>query len=352
MEKIDDMVLGEPTHPGELLKEELLARKLSQKVFAEQLRIQKSYLNELIKAKRNFNTEIALKIEKVLDIPAEIWMNMQVNYDIEKTSYEIQHNHRNISTHKNDPQGVMQTTTYKVYDFEKSFASEPAISFLSSINIAAEGSTAYYRISNKLDTNFKNLLVWQSMVEDEASKISIPKFKFAPYADLIEQLNEIFYHNIETLSKVEKVLNLWGIKFILQEKLPKTPIDGCSFWSDSNPVIAMTLRHKRLDNFAFTLFHELGHIYLHISKDRELKFVDGEEFKKDDFENEADDFAQKALIPEKVWKEIYQKGENTTLTDIRSYGEKYGISASIIIGRLQYVTKNYSKFNKEKKNIE
>ncbi len=352
MEKMDDMVLGEPTHPGELLREELLERRLSQKIFAEQLGIQKSYLNELIKGKRNFNSEIALKIEEVLEIPAEIWMNMQVNYDIEKTSYELQLTHRKTSINKKDAQNDLHVTTNKKYDFEKSFASDAALNYLSAINIVEEGSYAYYRISNKLDTNLKNLLAWQSLVEEEAALVSLPKFKSESIVDLIDHLNGIFCQNCDTLAKVEKTLNQWGIKFVLQEKLHKTPIDGCSFWSGSNPVIAMTLRHKRLDNFAFTLFHELGHIYLHISKDRELKFLDGEDFKKDVYENEADDFAQEALIPEKIWKEIFEKGENTTLTDIRSYGAKYGIHPSIIIGRLQYETKNYSKFNREKKNIE
>ena len=41
------------------------------------------------------------------------------------------------------------------------------------------------------------------------------------------------------------------------DKLEKTPIDGYSFWSNNNPVIALTLRHNRVDNLAFTILHEI-----------------------------------------------------------------------------------------------
>ena len=86
------------------------------------------------------------------------------------------------------------------------------------------------------------------------------------------------------------------------DKFEKTPIDGYSFWSNKNPAIAITLRHKRIDNFAFTIFHEIGHITLHIIKNKKSKFLDIIEFENNDiFEKEANEFAQNNLIQPNQW---------------------------------------------------
>ena len=70
-------------HPGELLGEELQARDLSQKEFAEVVGLRPSHLNELIKGKRNISALLALKIEKSLGIDADIWMRIQVQFDLD-----------------------------------------------------------------------------------------------------------------------------------------------------------------------------------------------------------------------------------------------------------------------------
>src|SRR3546814_16369432 len=65
-------------------------------------------------------------------------------------------------------------------------------------------------------------------------------------------------------------------------------------------IIALTLRHDRLDNFWFVLFHELGHIVRHRNRGLEDGFFDEESAAaKIAVEEEADDFARKALIDRK-----------------------------------------------------
>lgn len=74
----------EPTHPGELLAEELQCRKLSQAKFANQIGVKPSMLNEIIKGKRGVNTEMALLLEASLGISAKIWINLQNEYNLQK----------------------------------------------------------------------------------------------------------------------------------------------------------------------------------------------------------------------------------------------------------------------------
>jgi HTH-type transcriptional regulator/antitoxin HigA len=70
------------THPGEILADELEARDIKQQAFAQQIGMQKSQLNEIIKGKRSINAEVAVLLEAALDIPADFWLKAQNNYDI------------------------------------------------------------------------------------------------------------------------------------------------------------------------------------------------------------------------------------------------------------------------------
>lgn len=73
----------EPTHPGELIRDELEAREISQVTLAKQIGISPSLLNEVINGKRAVNTELALLLEAALDIPAELWLNLQSEYNMQ-----------------------------------------------------------------------------------------------------------------------------------------------------------------------------------------------------------------------------------------------------------------------------
>jgi addiction module HigA family antidote len=73
---------GIALHPGEILMDELEARGIRKTVFAEQLNMKAGHFSELLHAKRNVSAVTALKLEKLLDIPAEYWMRVQVYYDL------------------------------------------------------------------------------------------------------------------------------------------------------------------------------------------------------------------------------------------------------------------------------
>lgn len=79
----DELQPSEPIHPGEILKDELNARGISQRKFATVIGVSYSVLNEVINGKRPINTEYALKIEAATGIPAYIWINMQSAYNMQ-----------------------------------------------------------------------------------------------------------------------------------------------------------------------------------------------------------------------------------------------------------------------------
>lgn len=73
----------EPTHPGELIKDELESRHITQARLAESIGVRPSLLNEIIKGKRAVNTEMALLIEAALDVPADLLLNLQSAYNMQ-----------------------------------------------------------------------------------------------------------------------------------------------------------------------------------------------------------------------------------------------------------------------------
>ena len=79
---IDDVVPASAIHPGEELLDELKARRISQKDFAELSTIHPSQLNEIIKGKRGINADVALQIGNALNIPAEFWLRSQMYYEL------------------------------------------------------------------------------------------------------------------------------------------------------------------------------------------------------------------------------------------------------------------------------
>lgn len=80
----DNPVPARATHPGEILREELRKRGIKQNEFAQMIEVAPSHLNEFIKGKRDLSESLAMKLEKQLNIPYTIWMNLQngYNYDI------------------------------------------------------------------------------------------------------------------------------------------------------------------------------------------------------------------------------------------------------------------------------
>ena len=88
------LVPFEATHPGEMIKDELKERGMTQKQLAEETGIKPSVLSETINGKRSISLNVAIALEKALDIPANMWMNMQTQYDLDSANIAERDNQR------------------------------------------------------------------------------------------------------------------------------------------------------------------------------------------------------------------------------------------------------------------
>jgi len=106
--------------------------------------------------------------------------------------------------------------------------------------------------------------------------------------------------------------------------------------------VAMTLRHDRLDNFWFTLLHEIAHLRLHVGQGPYRAIFDAiESPSSSPIEDEADDFAQEALIAAAQWRTCVSRFTQTERA-VRADAAKLGIHPAIVAGRIRREANDYT----------
>jgi HTH-type transcriptional regulator/antitoxin HigA len=129
------------------------------------------------------------------------------------------------------------------------------------------------------------------------------------------------------------------------EHLPGTFLDGAALRrEDGTPVIALTLRHDRVDNFWFTLLHEYAHVCYHLNSETRVILDDLEVKSTEDIESEADEFARTSLIPQPLWHRI--ESPDLTLEEIIDIAAEARIHPAIVAGRWQRDHNDYRRFSK------
>jgi HTH-type transcriptional regulator/antitoxin HigA len=192
------------------------------------------------------------------------------------------------------------------------------------------------------------LLAWQAKVLGVAHRLhELGRIK--PF-----ELNDTWLQELVRLTdrkdgprQARKLLAERGITLVIEPHLPGTYLDGAAMLSAfSQPVVALTLRYDRLDNFWFVLFHELGHVFLHLLGNLKFDFFDEEDgTKTDHIEEEADDFALNTLIPPDAWAQCLSRFAINEEA-VRIDAENLGIDVSIIAGRIRKERNDYTILNK------
>jgi HTH-type transcriptional regulator/antitoxin HigA len=145
--------------------------------------------------------------------------------------------------------------------------------------------------------------------------------------------------------RARKLLAEHGIVVIAEPQIAGMKVDGAAFLVDETPVIGITLRRDYVDNFWFTLLHEIGHIILHYRTGLASGFFDDADNPGiDDLEAEANDFAGNMLIPDEVWKRSSARIAKTA-EPIERLAKQLGIAPAIVFGRVRLERHDYSLFS-------
>lgn len=146
--------------------------------------------------------------------------------------------------------------------------------------------------------------------------------------------------------RVQAFLETKGIVFIVEPPISGMGVDGAAFLIEGVPVIGMTLLKDTVDNFWFTLLHELAHIVLHYRVGLTSGFFDDMEMRNvDDLEAQADRFASNILVPEEIWRRSPARIAKT-VEPVNKLARELGIAPEIIFGRIRKERSNYRLFSR------
>lgn len=144
----------------------------------------------------------------------------------------------------------------------------------------------------------------------------------------------------------QELLGKHGISLIIEPHLKGTYLDGAAVLKhEGRPIIGLTIRHDRIDNFWFCLMHELAHAALHLDEKSSQFYDDLDvEAKSDSREREADDMAGEALIPEREWR----KSPASRLRSpeaVQHLANQLRIHPAIVAGRIRHQFKSFRVLN-------
>ena len=203
------------------------------------------------------------------------------------------------------------------------------------------------RVNAQTDDYALRAWCWQVLAQARERQ---PEVEYQPGVITTELLREVAQMSVLEDGPVQarNFLAQHGVGLEYVKHLPRTHLDGAALrLPDSNPVIGLTLRYDRIDNFWYTLLHELAHVGLHLgSCSDETGFVDDNSLRgvgsggSDNTEQEADEMTQDALIPPEIWDDGFLMVDPSPMAVLRMAWETQ-VHPAIIAGRVRYETGNY-----------
>lgn len=341
-------------HPGLILEDLLAEKNLSQRDLADRIDIAYSLLNNVLKGNRKINTSLAIALESAGFKTANFWLVQQIKHDLylAKSNKEIIDKKKSIEDWK-ELESLIPLNYFKKQDVGISSSEDiDEVFTIYKVNNLEELKSriksfnpTFFRKSSKFKQNKDNILAWSLLAEYKLNQETVKEFNRARESELIEELNKCFWKNNDVINKSEKILASYGIKFTILERPSQTPVDGKSFLLENNPAIALTLKYKRLDNFAFTLMHELGHIFEHLTNPKKPEFKNAEFFinssRTDLVEYEADSYASNKLINSDIFQDFLASHFEYDDDVILNFAKNNKVHPGIVRGRICFEFPEY-----------
>ncbi len=347
---------------GDIVKRNLDALGWTQEDLAEITELSGKTISQIITNKQKISVETAKLLSNAFETSPEYWLNLDNNYrlnlpdnkqkieNIIKKKAEIRKYMPVLEIYK---KGWFKTSN-KTRDYEELYKKIWDVTSLDfSFYDGAKKFCARQSKENE-DFTYRYSYTWYQIAKKHSRNFIVPKYDMNKLEKISKNLTKYTIQE-NGVNEIIKSLNAAGVKFFVQSHLSKTYLDGACFFEEENPVIVYTARYDRIDNFWFTLAHEIAHILLHLSKNKDYFSLDDFDHKDTSIskiEKEADSKAEEILKVKEIIelsKPFINYFTDATLLNISN---KLKIEVSVILGILQhngYV--EYKKLSRYKKKV-
>lgn len=346
--------------PGQLLAQLLDERAWSQRLLSVILGITEATISKIIAGNLAVSAELALQFEFVFDVPAEDFVRLQREYELKRARLIARQPDAGeairaglfgkLPISETIKRGWLDAKDVRdVKKVEASLLRFFGVKSLGEIETLPHAAKKTEVMGNVTEAQ----LMWIYRVKRVADDLMVARYSEASVQDAIRKLEPLMMSQ-ESARKVPHILAQAGIRFVLVEALSSTKIDGVCLWlNESSPVIGMTLRYDRIDNFWFVLRHELEHVALKhgqaaIMLDTELE---GERAGSGATVSEEERAANEAAAnygfsQSYLQKFIDRKAPFFRELDVLGFARTVQVHPGIVVGRLQHATGRYDLLRK------
>lgn len=348
---------GEFRTPGQLIQALLDARGWTQRVLAIILQIDESGLNKIVAGKRPVDAELALALADVFGVSAERFLELQKSYDLAQARIVVRPDPKradrallfgDLPITEMIKRGWLDAEDVRdVPAVELALMKFFGVKSIEDIEILPHAAK---KTSLSPETTPAQL-AWLYRVRQIASEMLVAKYSPQALQGVIPSLKALRI-SPEGARKVPRIMMECGVRYVIVESLPAAKIDGVCCWPDEKtPVIGLSLRYDRIDNFWFVLRHEIEHVLRQHGRD--VPILDTE-LEKDragtgdnvpEQERVANEAAAEFCVPRRSLDSfIARKAPFFAERDLLGFAKTLNVHPGLIVGQLQHRTGRYDLF--------
>ena len=327
--------------PGEFLKQELDCRGWTQVELAEILARPPRLISEIVLGKRAITPETAKGLEAALGTSAELWMNLEAGYQLSRARVETSSVSRRAKLYAKFPVKELLRRGWVRHAGDLETLENNFCRFFEIKSMDESPAFGHAAKKHHYDTGPLVLqLAWLKRAKQLAERIEAPSFNASALSAAISKLKACL-RDVDGVKAAASILLSAGLRLVVVEFLPGAKLDGACFWihDGKSPVIALSLRLDRIDNFWHTLFHEVDHVIHGEGKEEPIvEILEGSpEGALPSMERRANSHAAKYCIDATVFDEwISATPRVSSRASILAFANKLGVHPGLVVGQLQH----------------
>jgi HTH-type transcriptional regulator/antitoxin HigA len=339
--------------PGDYIRDELDARGWTQGDLAQIMGRPLQLVNELVSGKKQITPETAMGLARAFgDDDALYWMNLDNMYRLSQVKPVDDLVSRRASLYSKFPIRELTKRRWIEPSENLDVVEHRVCRFYNIKSVNDEPKFAHAAKAAQYDERQPLQWAWLFRAHQLAQAISVAEYSEKKLRAAVAKLRQLLVAP-EEIRQIPQILAEAGVRLVIVEFLPGAKIDGAAFWLNSSPVIALSMRFDRVNNFWFVLRHEIEHI---LNKDGQgLVVVDFEIAeslqRKDALPEEevvANDASSEFLIPkEELNSFIVRVRPLYSEQRILLFAKRIGVHPGIVVGQLQFKDEiPYTHFHK------